>query len=257
MTALAPHASSRIVAVTRLHFVNRFGVFVLPNLIMLLVLSINVLIWWALYVAAATDKARIGISESLQYSGAGFYIFVYMMVFAVQSIAITFPFAQGYGVTRRNYWAGTALSYVLLSVGYAAALTLLGWIEELTHGWGFGGHMFTAVYYGDGPWYARFVVFFALMLVAFFTGSMFASVYIRWRATGLIGAFLILGVLAAAGTALAIATHAGSWLFDVAFTTSVTADATTHAFRVVWLIVFAAISAGIGFLVLRRTTPRN
>jgi hypothetical protein len=257
MTAIVPRRSSRVLAVTRLHFVNRFGVFVLPNLIMLLVLAVNVLIWLALYVAASGDKARANISESLQYSGAGFYIFVYMMVFAVQSIAITFPFAQGYGVTRRNYWAGTAVSYLVLSVAYAAALTVLGGIEELTGGWGFGGHMFTAVYYGDGPWYARFIVFLGLMLLAFFTGSMFASVYLRWRATGLVTAFLLLGVLGAGATALVIATNAESWIFDVTFTTTVTARATTHAFRVVWLVAFAALCAAVGFLVLRRTTPKN
>lgn len=74
-----------------------------------------------------------------------------MMVVAIQVLNLTFPFALGYGVARRDFYLGTTLSFVMLSVGYGALLTVLGYIEEATGGWGLGGKLFTAIYFSDGP----------------------------------------------------------------------------------------------------------
>ena len=130
----------------------------------------NLAIWWIIF-SAATAERRGRCREGLQYSGASIYIFVYMMVVAIQAMNLTFPFALGYGVTRRDFWLGSSLTFVLLSAMYAIGLTILSIIEEATNGWGLGGRMFTAVYFGDGPWSQRLFIFFVAFLFFFFVGA--------------------------------------------------------------------------------------
>ena len=69
---------------------------------------------------------------------------------SAQAVNAAFPLALGWGATRRAFSLGSGLLWVALSALYAAGYTLLGLVEELTGGWGLGGRMFTAVYFGDG-----------------------------------------------------------------------------------------------------------
>ena len=245
----------RIPAVTRLHFATGFGTFVLPAIIIGGILVVNILLWLVLRLAVSPGDYA-DVNDGVQYSGASFYIFVQMMIFAVQSIATTFPFAQGYGVTRRSYWTGTALAYVILSVFWAAVLTVLGGIEELTGGWGLHGTMFTAVYFGEGPWWSRFAVFFPLMVFSFFVGSMFAAIFVRWRATGLVTSFLAILLVLVGAIALVIVTRTGDALYRVIFFAPLPGGGNS-GLEWLWVLPVAALAALIGFLVLRRATARS
>ena len=74
---------------------------------------------------------------------------------------------------------------MLLSVMYAVGLTILAGLEQATDGWGVGGRMFTAAYFGgaDIEWWMRLPIFFFILLFFFFVGAAVATVYVRWRAT--------------------------------------------------------------------------
>ena len=238
----------RIGRVVRLHFANPWTTIWMPWLILGGIFVLNLSIWYIIF-AAADDVDRAGVSRGLQYSGAMFWIFVYMMVVAVQAINITFPFALGYGVTRRDYYLGTSLDFVILSAIYTAGLTILSILEEATGGWGFGGRLFTAVYFG-GDWVQRMYVFFVAFLFFFFVGAAFAAVFVRWKATGLtislIGlAFVVvalLGIVVFTDSAGAIASFfAGAGLVGSASLS----------------LVITALAGILGYLVLRRATPRS
>ncbi|MDI2097634.1 hypothetical protein [Ruicaihuangia caeni] len=239
----------RIWNVVRLHFVNIGTTIAVPSMIMGLIFLANLAIW-AIIRASLAPGDRTNFSEGMQWSGSTFYIFVYMLVVAVQAISATFPFALGLSTTRRDYYLGTAASFILLSAGYAVALTLLSLLEEATNGWGLGGRMFVTNYFSDGPVLERFFVFFAVMLFFFFVGSIFASVWMRWRAYGvivlgvllaalLLGAMLLIGVTGSWGAV-------GDWLVS------------NRALGVAWWSLLpTALSAVAGFFLLRRVTPRN
>jgi len=254
--AVAPQTArtggSRVVAVLRLHLVNRFSVFVVPWMIMGFIFLVNLAIWWVI-AAAVTDPAdRADAQEGLQYSGASFYIFVYMMVMAIQAIALTFPFALGYSVTRRDFWLGTALSFVVQAALYSGAMTVLAVIEVATNGWGLGGRMFTALYFGgaDAPWFERFFLFFATFLFFFFIGALIATVYQRWRLNGMLvffGALVLALVGAVVFTTLSDGWPAvGAWFVHTGATGVVA-----------WSLVPTAVAALAGFALIRRTTPKN
>jgi hypothetical protein len=186
----------------------------------------------------------------MQYSGATFFIFVYMMVVAVQAVSISFGLALGYGATRRDFSLGTAATFVLLSVGWTALFALFGALEDATGGWGFGGNFFSTIYFGDGPLLERVFAVFCAFLFFFFIGSATASVYVRWRQRGMLAFFGALGALVLGG--IALLTLTGSWAAFGGFFAGI---GFVGGYALSLLVSAAAAVAG--YLILRRATPRS
>jgi hypothetical protein len=240
---------ARIWAVTKLNLANPWTAILLPWIILAVIFVANLAIWIIIRQAAGPQGAA-DAAEGLSYSGASLYIFVYMLVVAVQTVNLTFPFAQGYGVTRRDFYLGTVLTFVLLSAMFSIGMTILATIEEATGGWGLSGQMFTAIYFGDGPWYARLWIFFTLFLFFFFVGAIAAAIFVRWKANGVIAFFI--GVGAVLIGLAALFTFTESWpafagfFAEMGFLGSYT-----------WSLVLTVPAAVAGYLVLRRATPKD
>ena len=238
----------RIINVVRLHLANPWTTIFMPWIVLFAVFLANLAIWWIIYTAAggATDPE---VTEGLQYSGATSWIFVYMIVVAAQAMSVTFPFALGFGVTRRDFYLGSAVTFVLLSAMYSIGMTVLSVVEDATNGWGIGGRMFSAVYFGDS-WPQRLFIYFAIFLFFFFVGAAIASIWVRWRATGLTVFFIALGALTVASVALVTFTanwaSVGGFFLRAGFIGSFA-----------WSLVLTALAAVTGFVLLRRATPRN
>lgn len=249
-TAPRQGETNRIVAVVRLHFVNTWTILVLPAMIQGIILLLNIIIWWLIITSLQSASDRADAQEGFSYSGASFYIFFYMMVVAIQAINLTFPYALGYGVTRRDFYLGSAVAFVLLSALWSLGLTVLSYIEEATSGWGLGGTMFTALYFGDGQWYQRLMLYFVAFLFFLFLGTGVATLYVRWKATGVVVFFAVLALVLVGLLALVVLSQSwgvvGAWFvangpYGVA----------------AWALVPAALSALAGYFVLRRATPKN
>ncbi|WP_440708439.1 hypothetical protein [Herbiconiux sp. YIM B11900] len=245
-------AGGRVLAVARLHLVNRMSVFGIPWIILAFIFLVNLVIWWAIFTATSDAADRADAQEGLQYSGATFWIFVYMMVLGIQAVALAFPFALGFSVTRREFWLGTALNFVIVSAVYSAGMTLFAVIEQATGGWGFGAHFFTALYFGgdSAPWYLRFLLFFAIFLFFFFVGAVIATIYQRWRVNGMLVFFGVLILVALGLVAWATLTQnwpaVGAWFV-----------ATGVSGVVAWSVLPTVLSAIAGYLIIRRATPKN
>jgi hypothetical protein len=257
MTAIAlsgsasrTRSSSRVMATFRLHLVNYETVIVLPWLIMAFIFVVNWLIWWMITRSLTSASDLADAREGFGWSGAMFFIFVYMMVVAVQAVNLTFPLAQGYGVTRRDFYLGTSLAFVALSVAFALVLTLLSFVEEATDGWGVGGSMFTLNYFGGDVWYERLWMFLVVFLFFFFIGAATAAIYVRWHTRGMYAFFAALGLLLVGSAAVATLTR--SWPAVGDWFVSVGVDG-----LVLWSLLPTAVSAVVGYLILRRATPRE
>lgn len=249
----APTASptlrrSRVGSVLRLHFANPATVVVIPAIVLGGIFLVNLVIWWIVARSVAVGD-QADARDGFQWSGASFYIFVYMLVVAVQAMNATFAFAQGFGATRRDYYLGTSLAFVLLSIGWSLVFTVMGLIESATDGWGLGGRMFTAVYFTENP-FTRALIVFLGFLFFFFVGAAIATVYVRWRSMGLTLLLVALAVVLVGIAALI--TLAGGWpavgsWFAAAGPTGV----------VLWSSVVTLLAAVAGFLNLRRATVRD
>ncbi|MCW4386631.1 ABC transporter permease [Salinibacterium sp. SYSU T00001] len=239
----------RIVNVARLHLTNRFSLLVLPWIILGIIFAANLVIWWLIRTVAG-DAAMQDAGEGMQFSGASSFIFVYMMVVAVQAMNATFPFALGYGVTRRDFYLGSGLVFIVLSALYALGLTVLNVVERATNGWGLGGRMFDVVYFSTENAVTQFVQFFLVLLFFFFVGAATASVYVRWKSIGMIFFFAALSFIVLA--AIAVITLSESWgNVGQWFVTNGPLGVA------LWLLVPTLLSAIAGFFLLRKATPRT
>ncbi|GGC96918.1 hypothetical protein GCM10011512_24940 [Tersicoccus solisilvae] len=241
-------SGSRIGSVVRLHFANPMTVVVIPAIVLGGIFLVNLAIWWII-LRSVPAEAQADAREGLQWSGATFYLFVYMLIVAVQAMNATFAFAQGFGATRRDYYLGTSLVFVVLSLGWSVAFTVMGLLETATGGWGLGGRMFTAIYFTENP-LSRLLIVFLAFLFFFFIGAAIATVFVRWRGTGLtlflVGAAVVLVGIAALVTLGDGWPAVGAW-FAAAGPTGVA----------LWSLVITLLAAVAGFLNLRRATTRD
>ncbi|NYJ19460.1 hypothetical protein [Glaciibacter psychrotolerans] len=241
---------ARIWSVVRMHLVDRRTYIGIPWLIVAFAFAVSIIISNIIGFATGEGLSGVAATEGQRYSWAVLAPQWYLIVVAVQSIAFGFPFALGFSVTRREFYLGTSLLFVLISAFNAAAFTLLTQIERLTHGWGLGTYMFNALWFGQGAWYVDLLSFFVTQLLVFFIGASIATVYMRWRMPGMLIFWISLALLLL-GT-VALITYTSSW---PAVITWFSAQGTAGIFA--WLLIPAVVAAAGGFLALRRATPKN
>ena len=230
--------------IVRLHTVNPSTFFGVPWLILGGAWAVSMVI--AVIVGSANASPED--LEGMRYSWAVLSPQWYLVVVGVQAIGLTFSFALGFGATRRDFWLGTSLMFVLVSVEMAAAIATLVQVEIATNGWGIGVHMFDALWYGQN-WLVDFYTTFALQLLVLFIGASITTVYMRWRMPGMM--ILLFGGIVLVLAAVAALTFTQSWpaVFDW-----FAAIGLVGIFTV--LLVKALAWAVAGYFVIRRATPR-
>ncbi|MEZ5190599.1 MAG: ABC transporter permease [Schumannella sp.] len=245
----APSGFARILRVVRLNLANPWTTVIMPWIVLgaIFVLSYGI---WILVFLSVEPGGEAEAREGMQWSGASMWIFVYLLVVAVQTMNLTFPLALGYGSTRRDFYLGSAATFVVLSVMWALGLTILSAIESATDGWGIGGRMFTTIFFGgDSPVWQRFVICLCISLFFFFVGAAVASVYVRWRVLGMIVFFFLLGLALIGALALIFAVDGWPAVGDF--------FVTNQAFGVsLWMLVPTAVAGLAGYLMIRGATPR-
>ncbi|MGR0318947.1 hypothetical protein [Agromyces sp. ZXT2-3] len=237
---------SEVLRIVRLHTVNPAIFFGVPWLILAGAWAVTMVI--ALIIAGAVGP----LSETetgFEYSWAVLSPQWYLIVVGVQAISYTFPFALGFGATRRDYWLGTGLMFALVSVVNAAAIATLLLIERATNGWWIGAGMFDALWYVGADWGTAFFSTFALQLLVLFIGAGVTTVYMRWRMRGMMT--VLFGAIALILAIIALLTFTESWESLGAWLASI------GVAGVFTLVLAKAVAWAVaGFLVIRRATPR-
>ncbi|ANJ28296.1 hypothetical protein [Agromyces aureus] len=209
---------------------------------------------WAITVVLALIITSSGapadkVLEGFRYSWAVLSPQWYLVAVGVQAIAFTFSFALGFGATRRDYWLGTSVTFVLVAIEMAAAIATLVQLEKLTNGWWVGAGMFDALWYGQSTWLADFYTSFALQLFVLFVGAGATTIYMRWRMKGMLSLTAVVVVVVLGGIAIITATN--QW---IAVWTWFASIGTIGVFTIV--LGLAVVCAIGGYLVIRRATPR-
>lgn len=253
MTAIATSPSvaplpRRIANVVRLHVANPIPTLVMPWGITAVIFAINLAIW--LMVANAAGGVQNLEEGAFQYNGGISWIVVFMMIVAIQCMSLTFSFAMGFSVTRRDYYLGTSAYFLSLSVLYATGLTALAAIEQATGGWGLDAAFFSPWGLSEQSYLTLWFVYFATMLMFFFIGASVATVWVRWKAYGLYAFFVGLALLLVGAGWLITATD--SWGDVGQFFAG-----STWASLAAWTLPVTVVCAVVGFLFLRKATPRG
>jgi hypothetical protein len=235
-----------ILRIVRLHCVNPSIFFGIPWLILGSAWAVMMIV--GLIITAANGPTE-QMAEGMRYSWAVLSPQWYLVVVGVQAIGLTFSFALGFGATRRDFWLGTSIMFGIVSLLNAIAIATLVQIEKTTDGWGIGIAMFDSLWYGQQGWLADFYATLALQLLVLFIGASVTTVYMRWRARGML--IVLFSSIAIPPAFIAIVTFTETWpaLFEWFGGIGV-----VGVFTIV--LGFAVLCAAGGYLVIRRATPR-
>jgi hypothetical protein len=199
-----------LVNVGRYHLVDRFTWLAMPWGIMAFSFLVNI------GVCLSVPAGPRGI-----YTGGLVSLYIFMLLCGALSMTRSLPFGLMMGISRRTYYAGTALLVLTLGVVYGLGLTLLQLVERATNGWGLRLHYFRIPWIMDGPWYETWLTSFVLLVVFVLYGMWYGLVFRRWSVPGLV-AFIAAQILVALLAVVALsATH--SWSGVGHFFTTVTA----------------------------------
>jgi hypothetical protein len=208
---------------------------------------------WAVTIVIALIISSAGGSpedlEGMRYSWAVVSPQWYLVAVGVQAVGLTLSFALGFGATRRDFWLGTSLMFVLVALMFAVSIATLVQLEIATGGWGVGAHMFDALWYGQTNWLVDFYTTFALQLMVLFMGACATTVFLRWRMRGMMT--LLFGTLVIVLATVAGLTWSDAWPAVFTWFGSI---GIVGVFSI--LLALSAIFAIVGYLVIRRATPR-
>jgi hypothetical protein len=240
---------STLVKVARYHLVQPYQYLVVPWGILAFSLAVSMAVFGMIPVghhAVLTANGLASVPDN-RYTGALSSLFIFFAVLGVQSIGRSLPFGLALGVSRRSYYAGTALLAVALACADGLALTVLQAIERATDGWGVHMGFFRVAYLLDGPWYLTWLTSFVGLTLLFVYGMWFGIVYRRWGLVGTV-AFIAAQVTIVLTVLLAVALVV-TWASVSHFFTSLTAAGLTGLLAV----LAVALLAG-GHATIRRAT---
>jgi hypothetical protein len=229
----------RVLDVARIQTVNWPWVLAWPVGLLALILVFNIVLFGAIGDAAPSDGRSTGALMS---------IYFVMLVVHLQTMTQVFPFALGMGVTRRAFYAGTALLVTAQAAAYGVVLTALGLVESATGGWGVGVRFFGLSFLVQsnviGQWLVYTVPFLAVSWIGIFMGVVFK----RWGQPGVytvgVGSGLLFGGLAV------LITWQGWWPAVGSFFIS----QSTLVLLTVYPLLIALVLGGAGWLAIRRAT---
>lgn len=248
MTAMAATrtAPQRIGTTIRVHAANPWALIITPALITMGVFLLNFVIWHTVLLAA-DGKVE---PDAFDYNGGVSWIMFYLVVVAVQAMNQTFSFTVGLGSTRRDYYLGTALTFAGLALVFGGGIALMAGVERATDGWGVDGHFFAPGVLQTVPLWELAVIYAFALLTMMFVGAAAGAMFVRWGATGLIVFFATLATLV---VALTFGIVAFDWWQPIAAFFAAREPLELAALA----LPIAAVSAVVGFLILRKATPKG
>ena len=234
--------TTRIFTIVRLLFANLSTAVWTPLMILGFILVIN----FAIFAILRANISEGG--ETASNTGGAFFIYVYMLVVAVMSINQAFPLSLGYGSTRRDFLLGFGVFAFALSIGYSMLLATAAMIEQATNGWGIDMGFFTSGVLWQADWWQAFALSFLALLLFFGIGAATASVYVRWKATGMYIFWAALVLIVLGGAALVTWLDAWQQVGEFFVGAGVLGSAA-------WSLIVTGLCGLAAWLILRRATP--
>lgn len=149
---------------------------------------------------------RLFGGETTVYPGGFIAICVIMFVVGLVGVNDTFPFALGWSCRRTDYFLGTTVIAVAVSVLTAVLWLLSSLLEVVTGGWGLELSYFHLPYLTTGSLIEQLWIYFVVLANLDFLGCIIGSIYQRFGRAGillfLLVIFLLLSLFSLIWTAL-------------------------------------------------------
>ncbi|MFJ5108240.1 MULTISPECIES: hypothetical protein [unclassified Glutamicibacter] len=229
---------NRIIKVARMQLINKATFIGIPLMILCASFLFTLAIWWLV--------RRNGSDEGL-YSGGAQAPMWYFLALGIQALTLTFPFSMAMSISRRTFYLGTVALFSVCALVLSVFYYLIGLLEVATGGWGMGGQFFALQWIADNNWLVQILFYFVLMVLLFMVGFLIATIYMRWRTTGMVVFFTLLGVVVLG--IIALFTFGNYW--DQFWSWALT---WTAAGITLWGGLVALLMAGGSYLTLRKAT---
>ncbi|MHA6630050.1 hypothetical protein ACU61A_31810 [Pseudonocardia sichuanensis] len=228
----------RLVDVARVQTSNWFLVLGLPLAVLLAALVLNV----ATFAIMGFEPPPEG-----RMTGALAALYVAMGIAHLQTMTQVFPFALGMSVTRRAFYAATALVICVQAAVYGIVLVVLGQIELATSGWGLGIGFSRPPFLLQEGVLTQWLAYTTPMSAVAAAGVLMGVIFKRWGQLGVYAAIIGGGALLI-GLAQLV-TWQGWWPAVGTFVASRSALELAAGYP----LLLALLLGGAGWLVLRRT----
>jgi len=157
-----------ISSVIKIHLRHKLSWFYLPWLIILFNFLVNVLI-------------GVLVEGETFYTGGLATIYIFMFVTALITAVQFFPFSMGFSIRRTDFFLGTSIFILLISMFNSAVLVLLAQVEVWSGAWGGVVNFFHLPYLSNGTWIVQFIVNGILLLLFSMLGLGIGTFYLRFK----------------------------------------------------------------------------
>lgn len=164
---------NRVYRVVKMNLTNPWPALIIP----ILILSILVL------AAVVLGGIFGGGLDGEVYFSPEFFFMTVLLVVANQAINHHYPLALSYGLTRRDFYLGSVVTFILLALLYSVISLLLGLIPGPR----------ALIEFGQPGW-PQFVLTFWALLISQLLGAAITTIYLRWKRVGMVTFFILLGV---------------------------------------------------------------
>ncbi|MDR4533116.1 hypothetical protein [Glutamicibacter sp. PS] len=229
---------NRIIKVARMQLINKWTFIGIPLLILVASFAFTLAIWLLVRRAGG---------DGVLYGGGAQAPMWYFLALGIQALTLTFPFSMAMSVSRRTFYLGTLGLFALCALALSVFYYLMGLVEVATGGWWVDGQFFALQWIADNNWFVQIMFYFVLMVLLFMVGFLIATIYMRWRSTGMLVFFIGLGLVLLG--IIALFTFGNFWPTFWSWALSWTAAGVT-----LWGAVAAVAMAGSSYLTLRRAT---
>lgn len=198
----------------RLYATSPAYVFGIPALILLMMVGVSIVIVLIMGIAVGLplpEEAADGMRHNV---GALSAVPGFMVALGIMAVTRNFGMALAFGSTRRDFWLGTSVGFVLSSLVTASAAVVLLGVEKATKGYGLGASALDVIVLADGNYLVTFAALFVASLLSLFVGAFFGTVYRAFGTVATTVSAIGFGLLVLGGIALAVWQRASlfAWL---------------------------------------------
>ncbi|GAA1410311.1 hypothetical protein AUR04nite_11830 [Glutamicibacter uratoxydans] len=229
---------NRIIKVARMQLINKWTFIGIPLLVLACSFLLTLAIWAIVRRAGAEDSV---------YSGGAQAPMWYFLALGIQALTLTFPFSMAMSVSRRTFYLGTVALFSVCALALSIFYYLMGLVETATSGWGVNGQFFALGWVAENNAVVQIAFYWVLMSLLFMLGFFSATLYMRWRTTGVL-LFTISLAVVLLGT-VAIITYGDHWPAVGQWLAAWTAGSVTLLGA-----GLAVVLAGASYLTLRKAT---
>ena len=219
---------SRLFTVVRMNLSNPWPALITPSIILSVLLISAYTFYWIFG----------GGLDGQVYFSPEFFFMVVLLVIANQTINQHFSLALSYGITRRDFYLGSLVGFVILAVGYSLLSSVLGLLADPNFLIGFGE-----------PGFSEFALVFWALLISQLIGASITTLYLRWRKVGMSIFFVTLGVILVAAPILL--SRYELWDDIERWVAADLGDVTGNLIGLGWTLLLALI----GYVLISRARP--